>query len=432
MPLLKTTLKSSLQGRRWTATVLWLLLLMALTLALGRVSWRYRVVTETLLENLDFQQAGKGWAASGRGIQLYPGTPPVLVLTAAGDGHTVIMSRLLPRSANDLDTLRISADLSSRDLQAGPAPWQRGRLILLSLDARGKRLWYWPQQVAALAGNQSWRRYRTEIPVNREAAQTWLVIYVAAKSGKLLLKNLALNGVTQTGVYLVVRALIIGAWLITGLWILLALAPFVRHSPAALGAVLFALALLAGGLTPQPQLRDGLNSGRQSLADLIAAGAALIPFEKPAPATPGTRRDPPANSPATEKSATEDPGKPASAPKASRRRTSGDSSLNPQLRSAGSSKRTHLLAFAGLSLILLLALRSIPRHRSVLAALLLGAAIESLQSLSITREPEWVDLGYDTAGVLLGTLVALMVMVVLSLAAGRATQPAASTPCKPV
>ena len=121
------------QARRWTGTALWILLLMALTLALGQAPWRYRVVTDTVLDNLDFNQSGRGWAARGRGIQLYPGTPPVLVLTAEGTGHNVMLSRLLPRSAKNFDNVRISADLSSQGLQAGPAPWQRGRLILLSL-----------------------------------------------------------------------------------------------------------------------------------------------------------------------------------------------------------------------------------------------------------------------------------------------------------
>ncbi len=411
---------------RWTGTVLWLLLLMALTLALSHSPWRYRVVKDSLLDNLDFSQAGRGWAGSGRDIRLQPGTPPVLMLKADGSGRNVIMSRLLPRSPKGIDRVRVSADLSSQDLQAGPAPWQRGRLILLSRDARGKRIWYWPQQVAELEGSRSWQRYQATIPLHPQAVQTWLVVYVSSVSGQLLLKNLELVGVTETGAYRAARAGIIGAWVLSGLWILLALVPTVRRSPPALFALIYALALFAGGLTPQPHLRDGLDSGRQSLEQLIATGAALFPVEIAPPDTGSTSRGQSPQSETKKETVTKDSGKEeaASTPSTETR----GSILPPQLHIAGSDKRAHLAAFAGLSLILFLAFRSAPRRRNLLAALLLGAAIESLQALSITRESEWADLGYDAAGALLGAVFALLL---LSLLPVRLTKVANTAPEKP-
>ena len=143
---------------------------------------------------------------------------------------------------------------------------------------------------------------------------------------------------------------------------------------------------------------------------LIAAGAALFPAKTDPADIQGNSRGQTSKSAATKKSATEEPNKPEPASVTPARPRARGSALMAQLHIAGSDKRAHLAAFAGLSLILLLAFRSTPRHRCVLAALLLGAAIESLQALSITREPEWVDFGYDSAGVLLGTVIALVIL----------------------
>ncbi len=397
---------------RWAVTTLWLLLLMGLTLALERAPWRYQVVTDSLLNNLDFSQAARGWALRGKrqSISLHPGTPAVLALQAEGIGRNVLISRFVTHSSQNFSSVRISAELSSQNLRAGPLPWQRGRLILLSVDARGKRIWYWPQQVAALEGTRAWRSYQREIPLNTKAAQTWLVLYISADSGKLLMKNLDIKGITETDAYQISRSLIIGTWVLSGLWMFFSLLPTVRNNLPALISLMYALLLLAGGMTPQPQLHDSISSGRQSIQQLVAAGAALFPDEPQPPATQIASSEQPPKPVVDTPPASEGSGELKSSSPTAARASGRGSNVAAQLRSAGSDKRMHLIAFAALSFIVLLAFRAVPKRRCLLSALLLGAAIETLQTLSITREPEWVDLGFDAAGVFIGAVFALLVI----------------------
>ncbi len=394
---------------RWEGTAIGLCLLILLTLALSHATWRYQIVAEKVFNNLDFSQGGSGWAASGNRIQVYPGPPTIVALNAQGAGQNVLLSRPLPAASKQYPALRIQAELSSQGIEAGAAHWQRGRLILLSLDASGKRIWYWPQHVASLKGTQSWRRYEHVIPLNHNAVQTWLVIYVSAASGKLLMKNLHVQAVAETVPYRLSLKLLGIAWLIFGIWIVASLTTQIRTNPATALSVFYAVAILAGGIAPQPQLRDTLRGvyqfvDRLATVEEVSHSAENQPAKKSSAivheAAPKTKKTTPAM-PAR----ASQPQTPAMA-----RQTTNNYHLTALLRSGGSDKRLHLFAFAGLSLLLVITFRRYPPYRSVLSAILLGAAIEALQALSITREPEWGDIGFDSAGVLLGAGVGIIIL----------------------
>ncbi len=388
--------------------------MICLTLGLAQASWRYTVIEKNVLRNLDFSQGGKFWASNGRGVQLYPGTPPVLVLNAQSNARNVIMSRLLPHATNKFQGVRISADMSSHNLSAGPAPWQRGRIILLSLDAQGKRIWYWPQEVAAVHGTRSWKHYQGVIPLNPLAVQTWLIVYIASPSGKLLVKNLNMEGVAPSDLYQMAFIGLLGFWLITGIWILFCLFPPARHNMLVVVALTYGLGLFAGGLTPQPLLRDSLDLARQGAHQLIADISKQTAIKSQEPKARKHEQAPQIESSKNEKKVTPKKSTAQGKSQATTSVTTRNSHLPRQLRTAGSDKRLHVIAFAGLGLLVLLAFNKYHFHRGVLMAFLLGAAIESLQSLSITREPEWLDLGYNTAGIISGALLALGILALFN------------------
>ncbi len=72
-------------------------------------------------------------------------------------------------------------------------------------------------------------------------------------------------------------------------------------------------------------------------------------------------------------------------------------------------KKEHLAAFFALGLLAGFAYRQYAPVRVFLSLAVLAGSIQAMQGLSITREPDLGDLGYDLAGAVLGVGTAYLV-----------------------
>jgi len=388
--------------RCWHAGILAAVVLGVLTLFVSQASGRYRVVVPKLLGNLDFANGGAGWFVSpGGGVKLLDTTPRIVTLSARGTRRTVLLGRRLGAGDGSYDHVRIGADLRAQALVAGTAPWQRANLALVSLDARGKRLWYWPQQIAAITGTTFWHRYQRSIPLGGPAASRLLVAYVTARSGRLLIRDLTVQGVAESTTYRWLDRGLMGAWALLALWATVMLARRARRRPTRWLALLCAGLIVAAGITPQPRFRDELDLGWRVLAAarelLSAEGHSVTVASSPVPARSPSRRSPPVAGTAGR----------ARDPRAGAERRSRSPALGTDFRWAGSDKWTHVAGFLVLALLVLIAYRQHSAIGCIVALTTLGGSIEALQALSITREPEWLDFGSDIAGILLGAAIAL-------------------------
>ncbi len=367
--------------------------------------WRFERVDELVPEGVFVD--GHDWDHSPGGVTALDTDPPGLRLTARGFDEIAYIAKIIARP-RAYRYLRVSADVRTQALKGMTEPWHGGRLLMMSFDKEGRRLWYWPTIVAAVDGTNAWRRYSAVIPVNDDSDEMKLVAYAAAQSGSLQLRGLRVDSMKERMLFTVLRFAVIGSWAVVGLWLVFLLASRRLRSPVRLVAISLAVTITVAGLVPQPYLNHALKTLLFGAQDVVFAGSNFV-RRVGAGIDQGAATSPADVGPETidRKVSVDTAYDPDASADTYRPPEGGAESDEHEPRYWTPSwedldKKEHLVAFLLLGLLASFAYRQYPSVRVVASLIALASSIQVMQSLSNTRESDIGDWQYDVLGIAVG------------------------------
>ena len=354
-----------------------ILLLCCASLAAFTSSARYETDRPEILPNQSWDSRVSHWQRTRHGVDLIrTDNVPTVVLTVGGGQRFAVLSQRIadPRRFKHI-WIRVEAKLE--DVLPGAEGWQQAGVMLRSYDRAGQKLWYWPYEVFASTGTSDWRRYDAVIPVGAEVAAMRLFLYHAGISGKLSLRALEIDAVSEAGWFKTTRLALIVLWCLAGAWVLVPLIFWRVRDLKGRVCLLLGIAILVAVLTPQPYLRDSAN-------------AVVALLELPMDRGGGVHKEAresqerwPSPSPAIELIDTEGS-------------TAPGVIQNLHLE--------HLAAFAMLGFLAFFAFPNVPWPHLMLYLLLGALASEVLQVFSITRTAQVQDGVMNFLGIILGSV----------------------------
>ncbi len=245
-----------------------IILLGVASLGLFEIDDRYSVVQQHLLPNLDFRRIGENWTGSKGGIHLIAASPTVLVLNN-GNRHQTLMTQRLNKPQR-FENIRVAVDIKLDGVEAGPAWWQMAGVIVLSHDRSGKRMTYWPSEVAFLSGTHPWRRYEAVIPTSASMANMRLVILHGGSSGEIKIRNLEVDAADERMWFSIAETSLLVLWLGVGIWVLAPVIIQRWRAPLVYAALMTFAGLLAVSVMPQPLLSTSSQPAMRTLAEITA------------------------------------------------------------------------------------------------------------------------------------------------------------------
>lgn len=224
-----------------------LALLTAATLALFQLYERYQPSGPELLTDPTFAEGFAHWERSGRG-KAWLSDSGVLRLRVDDARGGVAVRQSLPE-AGRYRLLRLSGKLQAQDIQPGPRFWQRGRLVLVSLDGN-ERMLAVPHLAADLDGTRAWRRYQAVFRVPSQMRTVRVGVQLIGATGVLAVKELSLREVQEKGAFAWYRYASLVLWALVLIWAGLPWLAQWRGDKAQWTIVLLGLTLLVGTLLP--------------------------------------------------------------------------------------------------------------------------------------------------------------------------------------
>ena len=382
--------------------------LCVLTVVLFNTDNRYDTVSDNVLPNLNFSQQSRHWTVAGDGAVVRYSNPPILKIKNSPGRQTRLSQSLkLPLA---YEFLRVGADIKPRKIVAGTGWWHRAGLIVYSIDNRGRRMPYWPWQVAMVDGSGDWQRYEAIIPVSTDAIRMDLSIFISAQEGIAEFRNITVGGLERSNWFAVANVALIIAWIMAGLWIVSPLYLQHRKRISACLALFVFLCTLCSILIPQPELSIFLGSVR-SLADktvaiVTAPEAPQKADRKPDSNTPDARKDEAENDEADKDVADLSPREKVS-PGASQPTARIIAAMPQSMTSDGGAPMAHFAAHTVLAFLITLVFRQSRPVWLLACMLVMGVATEVIQYFVVTRSVSLTDLEMNAAGILAGFLAAL-------------------------
>ena len=236
---------------------------------------RYKTLEDTIVEEFDFSQGTEHWSQSSAGVSWVDREPPEFVLNGNGLDNMAYVARVIP-PPEEHRFIAVSVELQTDSLLPGKRPQHGGRVLLMSFDDQQRYLWYWPANVAQLAGTNDWDRYSAVIPVHPDSGALQLVAYAVAESGQFRLRNLRIGGAEEVGLFTYLRYALVGGWVLTGLGLLYVLFSRPLRNPLRLVTLAVATVSIIAGLVPQPYLKDSLKTLLIGTQDIVFAGKDVV------------------------------------------------------------------------------------------------------------------------------------------------------------
>lgn len=370
-------LRRRLGGARGTVRVAAILALCVVTFAVCAGDIRYETKRSALLPGF----ATGAWGVSPNGVSVLNADPSVIILQAEPDRQFPYIVNQIARPQG-LDRVRVRAEAAAQNVTPGREPWQTARILFWSYDAEGRRMRYLPHELGAIGGTTDWHDMALVVPVLPETRLLRFIIYNGGVSGRMLVRNITVDEVTETRLFAVLKALLIAGWAVAGPWAVWPVALAAMRRRGAGLTALVAIGILGGTLAPQPLLSDLV----QPVLDRAQRVAG--------PLWPGASRDPPDPVLVDERR-----------PEGQRLPFTPD--WTPRLETGVAA---HLAAFVLLGAILPLAFPAVPLSRVFLYLLVFSVSIETVQGFYVTRTPELRDLIANIAGIPLGLLLAVSVV----------------------
>ncbi len=219
-----------------------------ITLALFGLIDRYDLVQPQILRNADFSDHFAHWTVSGR-TERTADAHGSLHIEGKGKGHVSGVRQVVPRPEG-AEVLRLTANVRYAGVTEGPRIWQSMRLLMVQRDAAGKALWELPHVAAQEHGDSPWRQVAltARLPQRVKAVEVFAVLNHVA--GSMDVRDLKLDVVEESNLFLVLRYALTAAWAISLPWLAW---PLLRAGPRRLGraaVALMATVILIGVLTP--------------------------------------------------------------------------------------------------------------------------------------------------------------------------------------
>lgn len=363
-----------------------ILLLCSASLAAFTSSARYETDRSEILPNQSWDSGVSHWQRTRHGVDLIrTDSIPTVVLTVGGGQRFAVLSQRIadPRRFKHI---RIRVEAKLEDVLLGAEGWQQAGVMLRSFDRAGQRLWYWPYEVFASTGTSDWRRYDAVIPVGAEVAAMRLFLYHAGISGKLSLRALEIDAVSEAGWFKTTRLALIVLWCLAGAWVLVPLIFWRVRDLKGRVCLLLGIAILVAGLTPQPYFRDSANAVVALLELPMERGGSSVQTSRSNEGS-GVHKE------ARESQERRPSPSPANEPVDTKRFTAPGVIQNLDL---------HLAAFAMLGFLAFFAFPNVPWPHLMLYLLLGALASEVLQVFSITRTAQLQDGVMNFLGIILG------------------------------
>jgi hypothetical protein len=366
-----------------------------LTAALQFSDMRYETKRSSLVPGM----FASNWGASRLGVGLMREDLSMALVTRASGQPVPFMVRDVP-NFRGADAVRIGIEARTSGVVPGPQFWQAARVLLWSYDETGQRLRYLPYEVLRLDGTRDWRQARLVVPVIDALNVMRIVVVQAGETGTMQLRGLTVDALAEREFYRIARYGLIGLWIAAGLWAAFPLARHWTRGRAAAAALL--IVTLAGALTPQPFMSNTLHAAEESLAGaleparsaierLATGGAADVASQTVAEALVEAQ---PLSAPAG--------GQAGHAAQTTAATPSITATLLADFSPRLDLDEAHLLAFALLAAALPFAFPGARLWQLFAGLVLLGLAIEMVQSFYVSREAEWDDLVQDVTGAALG------------------------------
>ena len=373
-----------------------LMFLSLASLSLFAIEQRYEVFQEKLLPNLDFREVGKYWIGSRAGVYVIPGRPTTLVLNYDGQRQTLVTQTL--RKPHRFENVRIAVDVKFDAVEAGPAWWHKAGVLALSYDQQGKRMTYWPSEIAFQSGTHDWRRYTAVIPTSKSMKTMQIFILHGGKSGALRIRNLQIDAAWETEWFVVAKHALLASWVAAALWILLPLIIQHRRNILAYLSLACFLGMLSVSVLPQPLLSTSSKPALDKLASLTTPAEAPPETSEKAPA----KKESPSPKDAT---ATEEETKPQDEETSVATKTVRAKKPLLQVKGDPAQYAAHFLSHVFLALLVGLAFRRAAWWRLALYLLLAATTNELLQIFVVTRSAGVLDGVANAAGAAVGLLI---------------------------
>ncbi|MDA0675638.1 MAG: hypothetical protein O3A88_04650 [Proteobacteria bacterium] len=416
------------------------IVLCAATLALFAWDGRFRVADPAILNNPTMDGGFQHWGGTPGFVGHDRDEAGAVVLIAGGQPQMTYVGQPIANPAR-FSRYRVSLDIRIKGIVPRAIAWQRAGVILRAFDANGGRLRNWPYLVMEAAGTDDWRRYSQIIPVPEVAASLWFVVYNAGSAGTMWIRNATIEGLAETSLGAALRYGLMAAWsalvLSAAAGLLGAGRPLLRWGLLGLGAF-----ILAGTLAPEPGLSHLLIDSGHQAARLLDSASAMLQPEQPMPTDvtgeaevstgaasdasraidegPDDGKGLTAKSPAGNErdgGAKNADGQPTGSPPAPP--TMAERSLLEWLNGVLYDGRpilglhaddfAHLAAYFAFAFLSVIALQGISHLKFAGYLGIAAASTEVLQSFSLTREAEALDLGFNVAGIASGLLLAVLV-----------------------
>ncbi len=394
----------------WLRLALGVVMLCALSLGVLHAPLRY--VAEPQKPALAAMSDLSAWRRAPGGTVLVAGDVSTLQLRAERGRLVYAFQTLWPLAPPTV--LRIEAEIRGEDLGGARVAGGTGQVLALSLDRQQRRLVHWPSRVASLDGTSAWHTARLVLPVRDNAPILRLAAFVSGDSGLMEIRNLRIEPVVERLAFTLARYLLMATWLALGAWCAWRLLrPGRQRLARALLAGAATLAIVAG-LAPPPTMNLVTSRVLASAEGGLQALSALFEPDTVTGAAPaGDDDSATAAAPAAGSGRADTGGKQSGAAgddASQADETATTATVEPNRRwiptAKNLDKRGHLAGFALLALLAAFAFRSHSAWRVLPALALLAASIETLQSFTVMREADALDLAAGLLGAFSGVLTA--------------------------
>lgn len=364
---------------------------------------RFRPVAGELATNLAFDAGLAGWGhgAAGVGLTEADGRPAVILERRPGGPVPFVFRQMA--APHRFTHLRFAADLRTVGVVRGDQRLQRAGAALWSFGADGRRLHYWPGEIALLSGDTGWRRYERILPVHEAAAIMQVYLYVGGRSGHLWARNLTVTPLAEIPGAATARTGLLALWMLVGLWAAAPMLAQAARRPGVLLVLLVGAGIALGTLTPQPRLSQILDSLAVDLRAVVfpVDDAPPVPAQPPEAAEQARTGSDAAPATADPRTAKHRPAPDTRSAGGSAKHGSDSVATTRESRPGGlalplprldSSDRAHLLAFSLLGFLVGWVYRADAPLAVITFTLLVAAIGEILQFFTPSRESELSDL----------------------------------------
>ena len=364
------------------------------------------------------QATQREWRISG-GRVAYTPEQNLFRLEANGQQQFVVAG---PRQLLNIDAqaLHVSAQIRGVNLANDNPLWAPGGIVLQSFDSDGAYLWYWPWRLAELPQGSHTQVVDMVAPLTQDAERVWLFAFVLSDTGFMEVRDLSVRAAVPdtTADFLKWTSGVL--WLVVALLVAIAVVQDTTARPRRIIPLIVGASIVVGGITPQPHLartidltlhtaEKGVSAARMTWTNLTTPGNVLTSTEESNAHLPEgvSSEAPDITAGSREHETTQRKEQEPESPE-----TTDDAPHQPEQQRAppvpkpggffGRDLVAHFAAFALLSVLCFSAWQNRPMYRVAAALALISLAIQLMQVIPVTREPDIQDAMADWVGIALG------------------------------